>query len=87
MSWQCLRTSEVRGRKRHICCLCGLRIRKGAKHLVVCGVYDGEIVTDRRHAICNAATRDWDDIDWETFSDTAAFREYELGLTDRSKGA
>jgi hypothetical protein len=48
--------------------------------MVVAGVYDGEFITDRRHAVCNAATRHWDDIDWESFSDTAAFREFELGI-------
>ena len=81
MSWKCLCESEVRGKKQYPCCLCGLHIRKGAKHLVVCGIYDGEFVPDRRHAVCNAATRDGDDIDWETFDDTDAFRRYELGLT------
>lgn len=80
MSWTCLRSEEVRSRKQYTCCLCGLRIRKCAKHLVVAGVYDGEFITDRRHAVCNAATRNWDDIDWESFSDTAAFREFELGM-------
>ncbi len=80
MSWTCLRSKEVRGRKQYTCCLCGLRIRKGAKHLAVCGVYDGEFVSDRRHAVCSAATRHWDDLDWDTFDDQAAFREFELGI-------
>ena len=79
MSWQYLRHGEVRGRKEFVCELCGLRIRKGAKHLVIVGIMDGELSSGRRHAVCNDATSDWDDLDWEYGIDTAAFRQ-ELGL-------
>ena len=75
--------NEVKARKEHKCVLCGLRIRKGAKHIHVTGHYDGEFIkNDRRHAVCNAtASSNWDEMDWETCVGCCEeFREYDLKL-------
>lgn len=80
MSWNHIRTHDVCGRKQHRCDLCGLRIRKGAKHLSITASLDGTILTVHRHACCDRATWMWDDMDWETSCDEATFRRYELGL-------
>ena len=70
------RILEVKGRKRYQCDLCLLPIRKGAKHLYVSGVYDGDFINGRRHAVCHAATFDWDALEWENSAGCdAEFRE------------
>ena len=72
---------EVKGRKRYQCCLCLLPIRQGAKHIHATGVYDGDFFSDRRHAVCNAATARWDEYDWEcSVGADAEFREFDLKL-------
>ena len=76
------RNDEVRGRKQYRCCLCGYRIRKGARHFHQHGIYDGVFCDSRFHSICYVtACENWDWQDWETFSeDYAEFRQYELHL-------
>jgi hypothetical protein len=77
-----VRNSEVRGRKQYRCCLCGCRIRKGAKHIHQSGVFDGVFYKSRFHAVCyETACTNWDWQDWETFSDDyREFRQGELKL-------
>jgi hypothetical protein len=82
MSWTYLSSSHPKARKEYRCGLCGLRIRKGSRHLVISGNMDGEFVSERRHEVCASATDEWDEMDWETRStgDEPEFRRYELGL-------
>jgi len=71
---------EVKARKEHKCCLCGLRIRKGAMHWQR-KVYDSVPFVMRMHAVCRHASKDWDQLDWESFMDDfVEFRKYDLGL-------
>ncbi len=79
MGWICLSASHPKARKVYRCGLCGLRIRKGARHLLISGKMDGDFVSERRHEVCAAATDDWDEMDWET-GEEAEFRHYSLGL-------
>lgn len=86
MSWTHLRDSRPKARKEYRCDLCGLRIRKGARHVRRDGVFDREFVSSRMHAVCESHTRDWDLDDWEC-RDEADFRYHSLNLpllgTDR----
>jgi hypothetical protein len=68
-----------KGRRKYYCYLCGLRIRKGARHVKRVGVYDGEFVVSRMHEVCEAATKGWEEFDWECHDDWE-FRRYTLGL-------
>ena len=85
MSWTHLSDTRPRARKQHQCILCRLRIRKGARHVHRTGVVDGELVSSRMHAVCEAATRDWDDDAWDCHADQE-FREYNLRLPILSFG-
>ena len=82
MSWCHLEDRERRASKQYRCCLCELRIRKGAKHIVRTGIDSGTgYVTMRMHAVCEAQTWGWGDDEWETrVLSGADFREYELGM-------
>jgi len=82
MSWKHLSDREVRGRKEYICQLCGLRIRKGAKHVVRFGVDCGQPISSRFHAVCNdTAIENWDEMDWECSEGCEyEFRKYDLKL-------
>lgn len=81
-------TRAVRGRKQHCCELCGLRIRRGAKHVVASGVWDGRPVRCRYHAVCLSKTAGWDAMDWESSAGQyAEFRKYDLGLPLLDAGA
>lgn len=78
--WTYLNDTEPRARRPYRCCLCGLRIRQGARHIARRGFWEGdEPTTYRYHASCQAATVDWDEADFETH-DEAEFRCYVLGL-------
>jgi len=60
--------AEVRsvvGRKQHVCDLCDLRIRRGAKHVVASGVFEGIPFRQRYHAVCLSKTTGWDQTDWD----------------------
>ncbi len=70
----------VKGRKQHVCVLCGLRIRKGARHHVASGHWDGRAFRERFHEVCLAATSDWDAGDWECRSGTEDDFCISLGL-------
>lgn len=78
--WTCLSNTEVKARKEYKCCLCGLRIRKGAKYIRRTGVDEG-VVTMRMHAVCEDASKKWDVMDWETGTDEIDFRRLDLGMT------
>lgn len=65
MTWVHIADVERKARTEYRCDLCGQRIRRRAKHIVRTGFDDGP-VTMRMHAVCEAATRDWDLMDWET---------------------
>lgn len=79
MSWTHLEDTQPRGRRQYVCDACGRRIRKGARHVRRTGVMDGEFVATRMHAVCEAATHDWDWYDWECHEPGRDFDE-ELGL-------
>ena len=70
----------VKARKEHKCDLCGLRIRKGATYVYREGAEGGEHWRLRMHPVCEDATHDWDDINWEIAFDAIDFRCYELDL-------
>lgn len=70
----------IRARKEHHCDLCGLRIRKGAKHAVRTGVDGREHWRMRMHIVCREATYGWDGLDWECGWDEHDFRRNELQL-------
>lgn len=77
----CFATRTVRGRKEHVCCLCGLRIRRGAKHVVGSGISGGRPFRVRYHEVCLSKTRQWSQDEWESSEfDEAAFRRFELRL-------
>jgi hypothetical protein len=71
---------EVTGRQPYCCDLCGYRIRRGATHLYVSGVFDGVFACGRRHLVCNAATDGWITDDWDMFCGFNEFRTRELKL-------
>lgn len=75
-----LTSKLVRGRKEHRCDLCGLRIRRGARHVVRTGFDDGKPWRFRAHEICDSKTRDWTTDDWELCFDAVDFRFYDLDL-------
>ena len=71
----------IKARKEHRCSLCGLRIRRGATYVFRQGVEGREHWRMRMHAVCDDATSRWDYVDWESMSDEADFRHYDLGIT------
>ncbi len=74
---------EVRGRKQYRCGLCGLRIRRGAKHVYVASQHDGTFSTERYHAVCSHIANDtWDAMDWDSrsYGDEPNFRRFNLQL-------
>lgn len=79
MSWTHLGDTYPKARKEHRCYLCGLRIRKGARHVRRDGIADGEFVACRMHAVCESHTKAWDETDWECF-DESDFRFNDLRL-------
>lgn len=85
MSWKHIEDTEPRGRKQYTCDLCGLRIRKGAKHVRRVGVSFGRLYTGRYHAVCEAATHDWDEYEFECHN-TGSFQRYELRLPLLAEG-
>ncbi len=77
------RCREVKGTKQYRCGLCGLRIRKGAKHWYFAGSWEGGFFTERRHAVCSRiASEAWDQVDWESrgYGEEPEFRKYDLKL-------
>lgn len=48
--------------------MCGTPIDAGDQYVERFGVADGQQLTMRMHADCEAATQAWDAMDWETFS-------------------
>lgn len=79
MSWLSLSSSQPHGRKAYRCDLCGLKIKKGAKHWAIVGKLDGKVYTSRCHAVCNQATRNWDQMDFDC-ADEYEFRKHDLKL-------
>lgn len=72
---------SVRGRKEHVCDLCRLRIRRGAKHVVSSGMCGGRPFRQRFHAVCLSKTEGWSVMDWEVSAGhDAEFREFDLRL-------
>jgi hypothetical protein len=70
MSWTHLDDFVVKkSRKPHRCYLCGKEIPKGASHLRRTGIDDDAgLLSIAMHPECESVTRDWDEMDWETFS-------------------
>jgi hypothetical protein len=61
--------TEPAARKEHTCYLCDRAIPKGSKHVCRSGIVSGEgRVSFRMHFECERMTRDWDEMDWETFT-------------------
>ena len=80
MSDQTLKHKEVRTKKRHICSMCGRRIRKGAKAHYWVGIYDGDFQSGYAHGICNHL---WQKLVWpesDELIDEGEFRREILGL-------
>ena len=74
----------VKARTEHKCSLCGLRIRRGATYVLREGADGPFHWRFRMHLVCEAATKDWDWIDWEEWKpgDEADFRRHVLELRD-----
>ena len=70
MSWTHLDDILVKKAGRsHRCYLCGKEIPKGSSYLRRTGVdEDTGIVSVAMHPECEEQTKDWDEMDWETFS-------------------
>lgn len=66
MSWTHLRDTRGRSRKPRICDLCGRRIEPQTVRVKRVGIMDGEFAHSHLHVECEAATHDWDEMDWET---------------------
>ena len=77
--WTHISDTDTRGQRDYICTLCGLRIRKRAKHVVRRGFTEDGPESFRMHPVCEAKTRDWREMDWECADDNN-FRFYDLGL-------
>ena len=60
-------TTRPKARKRHRCYLCGEAIEIGEVHVSEASKIDGDLIASRFHGECLAATKDWQDDDWETF--------------------
>jgi hypothetical protein len=75
-----LSTKEVRSSKERRCCLCGLIIRKRAKHVQQACVSYGDFYSNRYHAVCfHIACVSYADDEWESHDDSC-FRQYDLKL-------
>jgi len=70
MSWTHLDDILVKKAGRsHRCYLCSKEIPKGSSYLRRTGVdEDTGIVSVAMHPECEEQTKDWDEMDWETFS-------------------
>ena len=68
MSWVHLKDATPKIRKQRQCMLCCRPIEAGSKAIYRVGVRDGDLMSDYMHVACEAVTRDWDWMDWETFS-------------------
>lgn len=68
MSWTHIEDKQTRARKNHRCYLCGKAIEKGSTYLSRTGVNEDGFITARFHPSCEEYTRDWDEMDWETFT-------------------
>ena len=64
MAWHHSRDTFPRARLAHRCVLCELPIAIGVRHVRRDGFYDGERVTMRMHAHCEAQTHDWTEDDF-----------------------
>lgn len=67
MSWQHLNDKTPRARRRYRCYLCGAAIEIGEVYLRRTGVADCAMVSAKMHITCEEKTREWDEMDWETF--------------------
>lgn len=68
MSWTHIEDKHVRARKPHECWLCCEPIEVGAVYCRRAGISEDGPLTMHMHPECEAETRDWDWMDWETFS-------------------
>jgi len=65
MSWTHIEDTRPRARKEYRCHLCGYPIPVGLRHVKRFGANDSGLVSIRMHDQCEAATRGWDEQDWE----------------------
>lgn len=70
LGWTHLRDTTPHAKREYQCYLCLKPIAVGEKHVCRAGIFYGEIDLTRMHIECEAATRDWDDNEWETFHPT-----------------
>lgn len=83
MTWTHFSDTRPRASKQYRCELCGLRIRKGARHVARRGADSdyGGVFTARMHEVCESKTKGWGYDDWEVVGGCESeFRVYELGL-------
>ena len=66
--WPHISESVHKSRRDRLCCLCSCPIRAGRTYVKRFGFNDGEAVSMAMHPECEAMTREWDEMDWETFS-------------------
>lgn len=66
MSWSHVEDRIHVARKRHVCVLCGQHILPGTQYLTRFGYDDDGPIRSCMHIDCEALTRDWDYMDWET---------------------
>jgi hypothetical protein len=68
MTWKHISDTTQRARRRYGCALCGTPIEIGETYIRRFGYADGEASVTQMHPECEAETRDWDAMDWETCS-------------------
>lgn len=68
MSWKCLTNATRKARTPHQCWLCDGTINAGETYVYRAGADDGQMVAMHMHIECEAETQDWEQEDWETFS-------------------
>ncbi len=80
MTWTHIKDTLVRGCAAYPCVLCGLRIRKGARHVFRFGFSEAGPERSRIHEVCESVASDWQPDDWESSCDFGTFRTEELDL-------
>ncbi len=69
MSWQCLSSGYRKARAIHRCFFCNEYINIGDRYHFRAGASEGRIHTMKIHPECDEATKNWDSMDYETFSE------------------
>ncbi len=70
MSWKHLGDTTIKSaRKPHRCFLCGELIPAKSAYVNRRGAGDGELIEQKMHVECERESHNWDQTDWECFSE------------------